>query len=499
MALSAAIARPATDTLRKQLDQYIKQAIEDWRVPGIAVCIVKGDSVVYSMTAGYADLAQRRPVTHETIFPVGSMGKSFTAFSLALLEHQGKLSLGNKVQQWLPWLDLKDPVMKQELTIADILSHRTGMETFAGDLLWTESVLSERELLTKWGHMQPAFPIRSRFGYCNLGYLAAGQIIEAATRQTWQQFTRQQILEPLGMQHSFVLKSDVQHYPDAASGYTLVNDTLLPIPAGTGVLQPFGGMYSTAEDMARWVMMHANDGLVHQQAVFPTGPVWEVRHPYTILGKAYIPGGRRILMNYGLGWELFNYNNSEVFCHGGAYSGFLSMMGFLPEQKAGFVVLTNSDSHELTEALRWRIIDLILGAPARDYSAELLAFSKDQQRQMQKGERLLADSALLNIPTSLPLAAFAGTYHSEIYGNISLQVAGNQLALTMEHHPSIKARLTHIGNNRFYCQYSHPMFGNTVWPFEVSNDSVNGATLYVHPFLEFTPYAFTKLPSRQTD
>jgi CubicO group peptidase (beta-lactamase class C family) len=169
------------DSISPQLDSLILKSIKDWKVPGISVAITVGDSIVYSRAFGFADLAQKKPATTNTIFPIGSMGKSFTAFSLALLQEQRKLSLNDKVIKWVPHFTLSDKHLQNNLTVADLLSHRTGMETFAGDLLWSESNLSNNAIINKWGKIKPQFPLRSRFGYSNIAYLVSGNIIQSVT------------------------------------------------------------------------------------------------------------------------------------------------------------------------------------------------------------------------------------------------------------------------------------------------------------------------------
>ncbi|MCU0404793.1 MAG: serine hydrolase [Chitinophagaceae bacterium] len=481
------------DSITTQLDAHILKAIADWKVPGISVAVTVRDSIVYSKAFGFADVVQNKQVTTNTIFPIGSMGKSFTAFSLTLLQEKGVLSLNDKVIQWLPWFTMTDKHLQNNLTIADLLSHRTGMETFTGDLLWTESNLSNREVINKWGEIKPQFPIRSRFGYSNIAYMVAGEIIQSATGTNWKQFVNRQLLQPLKMQRSFLYEDEALQQSDVAKGYTMVGDIVTEIPKGTGVSEAFGGMYSTANDIAKWLMMHANDGSVCGQQIFATGPVWEVRNPFSIVGKNYFANGKRFFVNYGLGWELLNYNNTDLVSHGGAYSGYLSMMGFIPEQKAGFVILTNSDSHELTEALRWTIIDVLSGSSVKDYSTDVLNYVGYQQIEMKKSEQQLADSASLQIPLPLPVQQFTGVYHNNIYGDIFLTNEGNELRLRMQHHPSITARLHFIGNNRFYCIYNHPMFGKTVWAFEIKNRKVHGLILSVNSMLEYTTYAFVKI------
>jgi CubicO group peptidase (beta-lactamase class C family) len=481
------------DETKQNLSTYIELSAKKWKVPGIAIAITKGDSIIYSGSFGYSNIVNQKPVTQHTVFPIGSMGKSFTAFAIALLQERKKLSLDDKVTKWLPWLDFKDYSMKHQLLLSDILSHRTGMETFAGDLLWSESNLDTKTLLNKWALIKPAFAIRSRFGYSNFGYMAAGEIIQSVTKKTWQEYINEELLTPLKMSNSFTQIDQVKNYRDVAIGYTIENDSIKKIPEATGVLQAFGGMYSNINDIAKWLIMHANDGKVNGHKIFSENTVWSVRNPYTVIGKNFLPNGKRLIMNYGLGWELTNYNNQEIVCHGGAYSGFLSMMGFIPEQKAGFVILTNSDSHELTEALRWKIIDLLMNNPSIDYSEEILNYVKNQQKEMRSQEQQMNDSISLNIQTPIAIKKYEGTYSNDIYGKISLKSNGNTLLLKMEHHPKISAQLTYIGDNRFYCQYNHPMFGKTVWPFTIENGEVKSLVLSVHPFLEFTDYKFLKI------
>jgi len=453
------------DSISSRLDTFISRAIADWSVPGISVAITVGDSIIYSKAFGFADLNQKKPTTPNTIFPIGSMGKSFTAFSLALLQKEGKLSLNDKVIKWLPWFTMTDKQFQNNLTVADLLSHRTGMETFSGDLLWTESNLSIRDIINKWGRIKPQFPIRSQFGYSNIAYMLAGEIIQSVSGINWKQFVEKYLLQPLEMKHSILNENEANKYADVAKGYTMVDEMVCEIPRGTGVLEAFGGMYSTSYDIAKWLIMHANDGQVKKGQLFAESLVWEVRNPFSTIGKHYFANGKRLTVNYGLGWELFNYHNTEVASHGGAYSGYLSMMGFIPEQKAGFVILTNSDSHEFTEALRWIIIDLLTGLPIKDYSKDVLNYVIQQKKDMQKQEQQLLDSAALQIPLPLPANQFTGVYRNNVYGNIYLTNEGDDLLLKMQHHPSLSARLRYIGNNHFYCLYNESMIGKSVWTF----------------------------------
>ncbi|AEI52214.1 serine hydrolase domain-containing protein [Runella slithyformis] len=479
--------------VKDSLGAYIQKSMAQWNIPGLALAITQGDVIIYSKAFGVLKKGATEPVNSQTLFPIGSMGKSFTAFSLAMLDHQQKLSLDDKVKKWLPWFSMKDKDYEKELRVKDILSHRTGMETFQGDLLWTESSLSNRAIIEKWGKFKPSFPIRSNFGYCNIGYMIAGEVIKANTGLSWQQYTQQNILNPLGMKNSFVEMASLKNKPNVAVGHTITNNQLEQIPEGTGVMQAFGGMYSNLEDIARWLMLHTNDGRIDGKQLFPERLIWNVRNPFSIVGKQFFPQGNMLTVNYGLGWDMVNYYNQEIVSHGGAYSGFLSMMGFVPNKKMGFVILTNSDSHEFTEALRWTIIDSFLGVKTKNYSEEMFAYIRHRNTEEKKIMASWKDSVNVLNAHKISLKPFEGRYQNDIYGNIELKQQENKLLMKMEHHPSISATLSYMSNDRFLCEYNHPMFGTAVIPFSRVNGNATGLTLSVHPSLEYTTYSFIKI------
>jgi CubicO group peptidase (beta-lactamase class C family) len=481
--------------VRDSLDGYILKAMELWDIPGLAVAIVKNDTVVYSKGFGVTSLSSQQSVDSSTLFPIWSMGKSFTAFSLALLENRKQLALEDKVTKHYKAFHIASEVHEREMNIVDLLSHRIGIETFQGDFLWSESSLNTDHLLEKWSQFRPVYPIRSGFQYSNFGYLIAGKIIEQVSTKNWQTYLKEEVLDPLEMKDCRLFIQEVLKEQNVARGHSKVDGKVIEIAKGESMLiEPFGGMYANVEDISTWLRLHLNKGMLGSERLFDEAIFRKTLKPENIIGKMYLPDGSSPNVTYALGWEVRDYQNREVITHGGAYNGFLAMMGFVPQENLGFVILTNSDANELGEALKWQIIDSYTQRSFTNYAEKMYDYTKSGEIWEAQENQKLRDSVALNLPTSIPLRHFEGDYVSEIYGKIQITQEGtNTLKLIFEHHPNLTATLNHIGNNRFYCKYSQPMFGKGIFPFEVVDGKIKGFELSVHPFVEFTTYSFKKL------
>ncbi|SFF57758.1 CubicO group peptidase, beta-lactamase class C family [Thermoflexibacter ruber] len=476
------------------LDTYITKAMKLWNIPSVAVAIVKDDTVVYLKSFGISDLSTQSKADNTTLFPIWSMGKSFTAFSLALLEEGNRVKLEDKVKKHYPQFKMNNSSYENEMNLIDILSHRMGVETFQGDFLWSESSLNNEKLLQKWSKFSPKHPIRSGFQYSNFGYLIAGEVISNVSKQNWQSFMTNEILKPLSMSNTVLLVNELKKKQNVAKGHIKVNGTIVPIVEGESMkIEPFGGMYSTIDDMIIWIKLHLNKGKIGTTKIFNESIFERVHKPQNIVGKMYLPDGSSPNVNYALGWEVRDYQHREVITHGGAYTGFSSMMGFVPQEKLGFVILTNSDAHELGEALKWQIIDAYLNRNYTNYAQNMYNYTKAGEEWEAKNLSKMQDSVALNLPTILPLNDFVGTYGSDTYGEIQVEIdTPNSLKLKFEHHPQLVATLKYIGNNRFWCEYSQTMFGKVIIPFEIKNNKVIGFELSVHPYVEFTSYLFKR-------
>ncbi|PIQ22558.1 MAG: serine hydrolase, partial [Cytophagales bacterium CG18_big_fil_WC_8_21_14_2_50_42_9] len=198
---------PAVDLNR--LDAYYQQALKDWQVPGMAIALVKNDSVIFAKGYGVLNAQTGGPVDANTLFGIASNTKAFTAAALAMLVDEGKIKWDDPVVKYLPYFQLYNPYVTQAITIKDLLSHRVGLATFSGDLLWYNTTYSREEIIRRARFLQPVYGFRDGYGYSNLMFIAAGQVIETVAGQSWESFIQQRFFQPLGMTRSYTSVRDL--------------------------------------------------------------------------------------------------------------------------------------------------------------------------------------------------------------------------------------------------------------------------------------------------
>jgi CubicO group peptidase (beta-lactamase class C family) len=475
------------------LENYITRGITKWRIPGLSVAIVKDGKVLFIKGFGVTRIGSKEPVDANTLFMIGSNTKAFTATTIAMLKEEGKLSLYDKVQKWMPEFKLKDSLASNEIIIADLMSHRIGFETFQGDFTYWTSNLSRSEVIHKMALINPIYDFRTKWGYCNAAFLTVGELIPRITGKSWEETVQEKILTPLKMNHTLMLSKELKGASNVAFPYTIVDGILreLPIP-DIDNLAPAGSISSCAEDMATWLLAQLNEGKVDSTQVIPKKAIQTIRMPYSIMGIDPRDKQETHFYLYGLGLQINDRNGKLVYSHTGGVDGFLSSVMFIPEEKIGIVVLTNTDQNNFFQNLTDEIRDAFLGLPYQNYSDKSLdVFKKYINKSNAKIDSLKNVVKLFTKP-SIPLENFTGTYTNEVYGDIAIKLEKNNLNIYFSHHPNLIGKLEYLKNDNFLCTYSNPEMGIVEIPFKVENDIVSGLTLRVADFVEFTPYIFVK-------
>src|SRR5258708_31280804 len=276
------------------LDAFVANSMKTFDVPGMAVTIVKDGKIAVAKGYGFRKLGDATPVDEFTMFAIGSNTKAFTTASLATLVDQGKLSWDDRVYERLPGFVMYDPYVSHEMTIRDLLTHRSGMGLGEGDLLfWPHSTYTRNEIIYKLRFMQPQSSFRSHYAYDHLLYMTAGQIIPAVTGTSWDDYIRQRIFAPLSINDSNVSNAWVKSGDDFAFPHERVDGKLQVIPfevldnAG-----PAGAINSCAADMAKWIQLQLNRGkfIDHEGRLFSERQSKEIWAGQTILPIEDAPG-----------------------------------------------------------------------------------------------------------------------------------------------------------------------------------------------------------------
>ena len=481
--------------LKDSLDNYVRRALTDWQIPGVAVCVVKDGKVVVMKGYGVRELGRPETVDENTLFMIGSNTKAFTATALAMLDADKKLSLDDKVTKWLPEFRLDNKAAGEQAIIRDLLCHRLGFMTFQGDFTYWTSNLTREQVIEKMSHIKAVYPFRTTWGYTNAAFLTAGQIIPKACGQTWEQFVQDSLFTPLGMTHTIALSKDLPAAPNKCTPYTMAEGRLVRIPfCKIDNLAPAGSISSSVSDMSKWVIMQLGKGKYEGRQIVPASAIAQTRWPHSILGNGGHMFNESHFALYGLGWMLQEYDGRKIVSHTGGVNGFVTSVTLLPEENLGIVVLTNTDQNAFYEALKWEILDAWLKLPYRNYSNVYLQRTIRQRQAEDKKDQQFKDSVNLHLPAALPLTAYTGQYFNDVYGDIQVVREKGGLRMVFSHHPDMYAKLESLGGSRFYATFSDPEFSKAVFPFVTEGGKVKSVTVKVADFVEYTPYEFVKRP-----
>lgn len=449
------------------LDAYVEKAMHDHEVPGIAVAIVRNDSVVYAKGYGVRKLGSPEKVDENTLFAIGSASKSFTAASMAMLVDEGKVKWDDPAAKYLPELELYDPYASRELTVRDLLSHRSGLSR--GDLLWYGNTLSRDDILHRVRYLKPSWSFRSQFGYQNIMYLAAGEVVAHVSGMSWDDFVQRRIFDPLGMTSSNTSTKKLAGQTNVAQPHSKIDDTVRVVPyRNIDNIAPAGSINSNVLDMAKYVRFHLNEGKWNGKALLTGGSHAEMWKAHTVIPmegfwKAAAPGAH--LAAYGLGWFLQDYRGRLVVQHGGNIDGMSAHVAMMPEEKTGVVVLTNLNGALIADVLAYRVFDIYLGSPLGDPSADALKFIAAAEKQGREALANLEKSRKTGTTPSLPLADYAGTYSDSMYGDLKISNESN--GLRVQYGGAFDGTAEHWHYNTFRTTWKDHGLGKSMLTFTV--------------------------------
>ena len=483
-ALTTALTTPAraqtrsVDAAVREFDAYATKAARDWGVPGLAIAVVRNDSVLLARGYGVRQLGAPGAVDEHTLFGIMSTTKAMTAAAVAMLVDEGKLGWDDPVSKWLPELQLADPYATRELRVRDLLTHSAGLGN--ADRLWVRGDLGTAEILQRLRWLQPAYSFRSSFVYQNVMYGAAGEVIARAAGTTYPEFLRTRLFAPLGMTRSYATHAAMRaaRDPNTSRAHYRIRDTVRVIEEDTvDALAAAGSVWSTAADMARWARFLLDSGRVNGKRLISTDAFAQLFAPQVIVPDSQFYPTTRLTKphwtTYGLGWFQQDYAGRFLAFHTGSLDGRTAIIGLVPDARMAVIVLGNVDHAEVRHALMLRAVDVFArGAPARDWSTELLALYGDIRRRADSSRAAADARRVQGTHPTLPLSAYAGTYVHRVYGPIVVSEQGGALRLREGVGAQNEAPLTHWHYDTFRATYGDGRDAPRLVQFVVG---VNGA------------------------
>jgi CubicO group peptidase (beta-lactamase class C family) len=469
---------------------------------GATVAIVENGRVTFARGFGVTDISAPKPVDPDTIFSTGSTGKAFTVAAIAILVERGKLKWDDKVIDHMPDFRMWDPWVTREMTIRDLLVHRSGLGLGAGDLLFVpRSDLSRKETVQRLRYIKPATSFRSAYAYDNVLYMAAGELIEEVSGETWEQFVRDNIFRRLGMNHSTDSTADRLANPNHARGHARLNGPirgtgdLVPLDPSSDVSRnsaPAGGLAISANDMAKWLNVQLAHGrLADGTRLFSEEQSQEMWKPVVLQpigpSSAEMTPLQPMFRAYALGWDVQDYRGAKLIWHGGAVFGSLTSVALLPDRNIGIFISINSEEGSLVRGLMYELLDHYLGLPRGHWPEKLNAARKQQRAQV-----IAALNAPAAQPTkvgpSLALARYAGSYSDPWYGTITIREENGRLAVDFPHSLGLKAMLDHHQYDTFKTRFNDPSMEPAYVTFGIGPDGkVDRITMRaVSPLADFS-------------
>ena len=495
-------AAPALAAPPAGFDTRVETLRQQIGIPGVAVAIVEDGQTVLSRGFGVRKLGEPDKVDGDTIFMTGSTGKAFTSAALATLVDAGKIGWDDKVADRLPGFEMYDPWVTREMTIRDLLVHRSGLGLGEGDLLFVPRTnISRAEAVRRLRYLKPATSFRSGFAYDNVLYMVAGQLIEAVTGQRWEDYVREHVLLPAGMTTSTT--ENVRRFadPDRAWPHARTSQAVRGI-GPLGLLNerdtlgdsaaPAGGLAISVNDMAKWLTLQLAHGRLPGGArLFSEAAHDAMWQPEILQPIAPLPASLKLAQpmfdTYAFGWEVRDYRGAKIVWHSGAVLGSQSVVVLLPEKNVGFSIEINSEDGEFLMGMMYELLDHYLGLPSQDWPARYIAYKHD---------RLNAASAVLNtkaaapakVGPSLPLDRYAGTYTDPWYGKVAVTVAGGKLGIDFLSTPRMAGPLDHWQYDSFVAHFTDRTIEPAYVTFSVDADGhVAGITMKpVSPLADFS-------------
>jgi CubicO group peptidase (beta-lactamase class C family) len=402
----------------------VAEVMAEWRIPGLAMAVLRRDEPPALRCWGACDIDTGAPVTTDTMFPICSVTKSFTATALALLVDEGKLEWDRPVREYLPDFRLCDPIAADQATLRDLLTHRTGLPRH--DWVHMAGHLDNTGMLGALRHLEPSKPFRSAYQYNNLMYLVAGLVLERASGQRWEDFIRTRILLPLGMERVTTSLDDMlAQHPDCAMPHLTIDDALQRVPVRPINPRPAGGICASIAEMAEYMRFQLDPVAGHGGLRLSPAAAVELRAPQIYLGPSEFPEVGAMHKGFGFNVVL-NYRGARRIDHGGGWLGYNCDLRLLPDHGGGVMVLTNrSDSG--TAVLTNTILDHLLGLEPLPWLERLRPPRATRREQAAKDRAARAEARHRDTRPSHALPDYAHDYAHPAYGEVRIICDGDAL------------------------------------------------------------------------
>lgn len=471
-------------------DKFVTKTMEEWKVPGLGISIVKDGKVIFSKGFGFRDVKKGLKVTPKTLFAIGSCSKAFTAVTMGILVDEGKLDWDKPVREYLPSFKLKDPFATEGMTPRDLVCHRSGLPRHDG--MWYGSSATRKELFDRLQYLEPSKDFRTTFQYQNLMFMTAGYMVGKVAGTTWEKFVQDRIFGPLGMNDSNFSVEDSKKAPDFALPYMEKDDKVIEIPfRNIDTVGPAGSINSNVIDMADWLLLNLSKGKFGEKQIISEESLNEIHSPQMISSKSY-KYDESFYSTYGMGWGITAYRGHLMVSHGGGIDGFTAGVTFMPRDNIGMVIFTNMSGTPLPSIVAFNALDRLLGLDQIPWNKRIKDQRDKAQEEAEKAKKEKDKDRKLNTKPSHPLGDYAGDYEHPGYGVLAIKKEGDRLKGAFN---SISFEVKHYHYDIF--EMSNEFLDMTEKVSFLTDNKGNISSLSVQLEDSVEAIVFTKMPEKK--
>lgn len=456
----------------KELDEYYTKMVKDWDLPSASIGIVKDGEIIFTGNYGVLEEGKNEKPNEHTLYAIASNSKAFTSAIIGILVQEGTLNWNDRVKKYLPYFEMYDPWVSDHVTIRDMLSHRVGLGTFSGDNVWYKSNISAEEMIKRIKFVPKTYDFRAGYGYSNLMYITAGELIKTITGKSWSENVKKRILNPLKMDRTITSINELENQGNYATPHARKENENYVIPwANWDEVASTGGLISSVNDVSKWMIFNLNNGIQGKDTLLSKrtrNMVWTPHNNHYVDHTTKNDFDRHFNA-YGLGWGLSDYHGRMKVGHTGGYDGMITAVTLIPDENLGVVVLTNGVKSPIMAATYYAL-DKFLGVETQDWSAKYL---ERTNRYSEKDTRISdrKKKRVLNTKPTILQEKFLGMYRSDLGGKINIIDNQGLLKLEFEDAPLLSARLTHWHYDVWQIHWEYPQAWFSFGTIKINTDN----------------------------
>jgi CubicO group peptidase (beta-lactamase class C family) len=451
----------------QKFDKITQSVFDEFHPTGLSMAIVKDGEIIYQKALGYKNIHNVTFLDSYDIFNIASCTKAFTAAGIGKLVDEGLLSWDDKVIDYIPNFKLADEHITNNLTLKDILSHRTGLDTFYGDLLWYNTTYTNDEVINRMQYLPIRNDFRIQYGYQNNMYMIAGKIIENVTGQSWEEYIQQAFLEPLEMSNTRTSSDRFNGTEEIA--FPHYNDSLIGVYYFQAT-KPAASMWSNPRDLANWAKMLLNDGKWKNDQILTKETVRTLMSAQLALPVSEERENLGIhFRNYALGWVTYDYNGRKIVEHNGGMPGYISKVALIPEDNMAIIILNNGFELYGNNALFYSIVDIA----TEKYNTNWIEYYSNKKIKSDQSEKEFNENRITSknteIKPSLEFNKYTGLFQDKMYGDAEIKIENDELVCTLL--PAKKvftSKLEHWNGNDFKVIFKDPFLPYGIIKFEIN-------------------------------